>query len=65
MRPIFPKNGNRHSEDFRKMIVKLYIAGQSISKLVSEYGVSDVSIYNSIIEFNHINTENRNSPTLT
>lgn len=49
------KNGNRYSEDFRKMIVELYHAGQSVSELVSEYGVSDVSIYNSIRESKHIN----------
>ena len=58
------KNGNRYSEDFRKMIVELYHAGQSVSELVSEYGVSDVSIYNWIREQKHINPEDRKSPTM-
>jgi Transposase and inactivated derivatives len=58
------KNGNRYSEDFRKMIVRLYHAGQSVSELVSEYGVSDVSIYNWIREYKHINPEDSESPTM-
>ena len=37
------KKGNKYSEDFRKMI-------QSVSELVSEYGVSEVSINNWIKE---------------
>src|SRR5699024_5098824 len=39
------KNGNRYSDDFRKMVVGLYQPGQSANELSREYGLSDVTIY--------------------
>ncbi len=40
------KNGNRYSDEFKQQIVDLYRTGTSVTKLSSEYGVSEVTIYN-------------------
>jgi transposase len=39
-------NGKRYNDDFKKMIVDLYHSGSSVKDLSSEYGVSNVTIYN-------------------
>lgn len=39
-------NGKRYNDDFKKMIVDLYHSGSSVKDLISEYGVSNVTIYN-------------------
>ncbi len=36
----------KFNEEFKKMVVELYRSGQSVKALSSEYGVSEVTIYN-------------------
>lgn len=39
-------NGKRYNDVIKKMVVDLYHSGSSVKDLSSEYGVSDVTIYN-------------------
>ena len=39
-------NNKKFNEDFKRMVVELYQSGTPVKQLTSEYGVSDVSIYN-------------------
>ncbi|WML50236.1 transposase [Neobacillus sp. PS3-34] len=39
------KNKKIYNDDFKKTVVELYHTGSSVSKLRSEYGVSEVTIY--------------------
>lgn len=39
------KTGNRYTEEFKQQIVDLYQAGTSVSKLASEYGLIEQTIY--------------------
>ena len=57
------KHGKRYNDDFRKMIVELHNSGQSVKDLSSEYGVSEVTIYNWIKKFNPIELEDGSSIT--
>lgn len=57
------KNGNRYSDDFRKMIVDLYHSGQKVKGLSSEYGVSDVTIYSWIKKFTPVELDDGSSIT--
>ena len=47
-------NGKRYNDDFRNMIVELYQSGEPVRKLSSEYGVSEVTIYNWIKKLNPV-----------
>jgi len=57
------KNGNRYTDDFRKMVVDLYTCGQSVKDLSGEYGVSEVTIYAWIKKFNPVELEDGSSIT--
>ena len=57
------KNGKRYSDDFRKMVVDLYHSGQSVRKLSSEYGVSEVTIYAWIKKLSPVEMEDGSSVT--
>jgi len=57
------KNGNRYSDDFRKMVVDLYHSGQSAKELSREYGVSDVTIYAWIKKLSPMELEDGSSVT--
>lgn len=57
------KNGNRYTDDFRKMVVDLYHSGQSVKDLSGEYGVSEVTIYAWIKKFNPVELEDGSSIT--
>ncbi|HLR66870.1 MAG TPA: transposase [Virgibacillus sp.] len=57
------KNGKRYSDDFRKMVVDLYHSGQSVRKLSSEYGVSEVTIYTWIKKLSPAEMEDGSSVT--
>jgi len=57
------KNGKRYNDDFRQMIVDLYHSGQSVKNLSSEYGVSEVTIYNWIKKLNPVELEDGSSIT--
>ena len=48
------KNGNRYSEEFKQQIVDLYSAGNSVSYLNREYGVTNVTIYKWIKELSPV-----------
>jgi len=37
--------GKKYNNEFKKTIVDLYHAGNSVKELSSEYGVSEVTIY--------------------
>lgn len=39
------RNGTRYPEEFKKQIVDLYNAGTPVSKLSSEYGLIEQTIY--------------------
>jgi transposase len=46
MCPMSTKNnGKRYNDDFKSMVVDLYHSGSSVKDLSSEYGVSNVTIY--------------------
>ncbi len=51
------KNQNKFNEDFKRMVVKLYQSGTPVKQLTSEYGVSDVSIYNWVKKFSPVKFE--------
>nr|WP_113758052.1 hypothetical protein [Brevibacillus laterosporus] len=36
----------KYNEDYKRTIVELYHSGQKVKSLSSEYGVSEVTIYN-------------------
>ncbi|MBU8854946.1 transposase [Bacillus sp. FJAT-26377] len=46
--------GKKYNEEFKKTIVDLYHAGNSVKELSSEYGVSEVTIYKWVKEFTPI-----------
>ncbi len=56
-------NGNRYSDDFRKMVVDLYHSGQKVKDLSNEYGVSEVTIYAWIKKFTPMELEDGTSIT--
>jgi transposase len=56
-------NGKRYNDDFRNMIVELYQSGEPVRKLSSEYGVSEVTIYNWIKKLNPVQLEDGSSIT--
>jgi transposase len=49
--------GKKYNDDFKKTIVDLYHAGNSVKALSSEYGVSEVTIYKWVKEFTPISSE--------
>ncbi|WP_124050840.1 IS3 family transposase [Priestia endophytica] len=49
--------GKKYNDDFKKTIVDLYQAGNSVKELSSEYGVSEVTIYKWVKEFTPISSE--------
>ncbi|RAS75110.1 hypothetical protein A3863_25985 (plasmid) [Priestia endophytica] len=49
--------GKKYNDDFKKTIVDLYHAGNSVKNLSSEYGVSEVTIYKWVKEFTPISSE--------
>jgi len=51
------KNGKRYNDDFRQMIVDLYHPGQTVKDLSSEYGISEVTIYNWIKRLSPVELE--------
>ncbi|HBZ09314.1 MAG TPA: IS3 family transposase [Bacillus bacterium] len=51
------KNQNKFNEDFKRMVVELYQSGTPVKQLTSEYGVSDVSIYNWVKKFSPVKFE--------
>jgi transposase len=55
--------GKKYNEDFKKMIVDLYLTGSSAKKLSSEYGVSEVTIYAWVKKYSPIQTEDGSSIT--
>ena len=44
-------SNKRYNEDFKRTIVDLYHSGSSVKDLSSEYGVTEVSIYQWIKDF--------------
>lgn len=59
----YKKNGNRYSDDFRKIIVDLYPSGQKVKELRSECGVSDVKTYSWIKKLIRVDLDNGASIT--
>jgi len=57
------KHGKRYNDDFRKMVVDLYLSGQSVRELSGEYGVSEVTIYAWIKKFSPVKLEDGSSVT--
>jgi len=57
------KHGKRYTDDFRKMIVDLYHSGQKVKNLSSEYGVSEVTIYDWIKKLNPVELADGSSVT--
>jgi transposase len=55
--------GKKYNEDFKKMIVDLYLTGSSAKELSSEYGVSEVTIYAWVKKYSPIQTEDGSSIT--
>jgi transposase len=51
------KNKKIYNDDFKKTVVELYHTGSSVSKLSSEYGVSEVTIYKWVKALTPINGE--------
>ncbi|WP_108745578.1 IS3 family transposase [Priestia filamentosa] len=49
--------GKKYNNDFKKTIVDLYHAGNSVKELSSEYGVSEVTIYKWVKAFTPIRSE--------
>lgn len=49
--------GKTYNDEFKKTIVDLYHAGNSVKDLSSEYGVSEVTIYKWVKEFTPISSE--------
>jgi transposase len=54
----------KYNEDFKLMIVDLYNSGSSAKNLSSEYGVSEVTIYEWIKKFSPIHTEDGSTITV-
>ncbi|MDF9760419.1 transposase [Peribacillus simplex] len=46
--------GKKYNNEFKKAIVDLYHSGNSVKELSCEYGVSEVTIYKWVKEFNPI-----------
>lgn len=40
------KQKKKYNKDFKKTVVELYHTGSSVNALSSEYGISEVTIYN-------------------
>lgn len=57
------KNGKRYHDNFRQLIVNLYHSNQTVRYLKSEYGVSEVTVYNWIKKLSPVELEN--SPSVT
>src|SRR5699024_7778122 len=57
------KNGERYSDDFRKMVVDIYHYGHSGTDSRREYGVSDVTIYAWIKKLSPMELEDGSSVT--
>lgn len=55
--------GKKYNEDFKKMIVDLYLTGSSAKVLSDEYGVSEVTIYAWVKKYSPIQTEDGSSIT--
>ncbi len=49
--------GKNYNNEFKKTIVDLYHAGNSVKDLSSEYGVSEVTIYKWVKAFTPISSE--------
>lgn len=49
--------GKTYNDEFKKTIVDLYHAGNSVKNLSSEYGVSEVTIYKWVKVFTPISSE--------
>ncbi|KOO47183.1 transposase [Priestia koreensis] len=49
--------GKTYNDEFKKTIVDLYHAGNSVKDLSSEYGVSEVTIYKWVKAFTPISSE--------
>ncbi|UZW65682.1 transposase [Priestia flexa] len=49
--------GKKYNDKFKKTIVDLYHAGNSVKDLSSEYGVSEVTIYKWVKAFTPISSE--------
>ena len=49
--------GKKYNVEFKKTIVYLYHAGNSVKDLSSEYGVSEVTIYKWVKVFTPISSE--------
>ncbi|AYE53406.1 transposase (plasmid) [Priestia megaterium NCT-2] len=49
--------GKKYNDEFKKTIVGLYHAGNSVKELSSEYGVSEVTIYKWAKAFTPISSE--------
>lgn len=56
-------NGKKFNDDFKKMVVDLYHSGHLVKDLSSEYGVSEVTIYNWIKKYSPISLEDGSSVT--
>ena len=57
------QNGIRYSEEFKQQIVDLYQSGSSVSYLSSEYGVTNVTIYNWIKELSPVKVSEKEEIT--
>ena len=49
--------GKKYNDEFKKTIVDLYHAGNSVEELNSEYGVSEVTFYKWMKEFTPISSD--------
>ena len=49
--------GKKYNDEFKKTIVDLYHAGNSVKELSSEYGVLEVTIYKWVKEFTPIGSD--------
>ncbi|WP_423809789.1 transposase [Priestia koreensis] len=49
--------GKTYNDEFKKTIVDLYYAGNSVNDLSNEYGVSEVTIYKWVKAFTPISSE--------
>jgi transposase len=54
------RNKPKYNDDFNKMMVELYHTGSSVIMVSSEYGVSEVTIYNWIKALTLVNGEENN-----
>jgi len=51
------REGKKYNDDFKKTIMDLYQAGNSIKDLSSEYGIWEVTIYKWLKAFTPISSE--------